>query len=68
MGAVCPCLPLLAIVPRMSRLRRLMVSDRWFFITCRLLPRRRILAREEFALLARVIRARRAERRFLLTA
>ncbi|MGD1105070.1 MAG: hypothetical protein ABSA59_23740 [Terriglobia bacterium] len=28
----------------MSRLRRLVVSDRWFFITCRVLPRRRILS------------------------
>jgi len=28
----------------MSRLRRLVVSDRWFFVTCRVLPRRRILA------------------------
>jgi hypothetical protein len=34
---------------RMSRLRRLVVSDQWFFITCRLLPRRRILSESEFA-------------------
>jgi hypothetical protein len=39
----------------MSRLRRLVVSDRWFFITCRVLPRRRILSESEFACLARVI-------------
>ena len=39
----------------MSRLRRLVVSDRWFFITCRTLPRRGILSESEFACLARVI-------------
>jgi hypothetical protein len=32
------------IIACMSRLRRLVVSDRWFFITCRLLLRRRILS------------------------
>ena len=52
----------------MSRLRRLVVSDRWFFITCRLLPRRRLLSPSEFAVLAEVIRERRAEHKFLLTA
>jgi len=52
----------------MSRLRRLVVSDRWFFITCRLLPRRLILSPSEFAVLAQVIQERRAEHRFLLTA
>ena len=52
----------------MSRLRRLVVSDRWFFITCRLLPRRRILSDSEFATLAKVIDQRRAEHGFLLTA
>jgi putative transposase len=52
----------------MSRLRRLVVSDRWFFITCRLLPRRRILSPSEFATLAQVIDARRAEHGFSLTA
>ncbi len=45
-----------------------MVSHRWFFITCRLLPRRRILSPSEFAVLAQVIQKRRAEHRFLLTA
>jgi REP element-mobilizing transposase RayT len=50
----------------MSRLRRLVVSDAWFFISCRLLPRRRILTPEEFAKLAQVIHERRAEHRFLL--
>ena len=52
----------------MSRLRRLVVSDRWFFVTCRLLPRRRMLSPTEFATLAQVIRERRAEHGFLLTA
>lgn len=52
----------------MSRLRRLVVSDRWFFISCRLLPRRRILSPPEFAILAQVIQERRAEHKFLLTA
>jgi len=52
----------------MSRLRRLVVSDRWFFITCRLLPRRGILSPVEFATLAQVIGERRAQHEFLLTA
>jgi putative transposase len=52
----------------MSRLRRLVVSDRWFFITCRLLPSRRVLSVSEFATLAVVIGERRAEHRFILTA
>jgi len=43
----------------MSRLRRLVVSDRWFFVTCRLLRRRRILSQLEFACLAQVIHERR---------
>ena len=53
---------------RMSRLRRLVVSDRWFFITCRLLPRRRILGASEFTTLAQVIGERRGDHKFLLTA
>ena len=52
----------------MSRLRRLVVADRRFFITCWLLPRRRILSDSEFATLAKVIDQRRAEHGFLLTA
>jgi len=52
----------------MSRLRRMVLSDRFFFITCRLLPRRARLAEGEFEQLARVIRERRDEHRFLLTA
>jgi putative transposase len=57
-----------AIITRMSRLRRLVLSDRWFFITCRVLPRRRHLSDSEFATWAEVIAERRAEHRFLLTA
>ena len=52
----------------MSRLRRLVVLDRWFLITCRLLPRRRILPAAEFSTLAQVIDERRSEHGFSLTA
>jgi putative transposase len=52
----------------MSRLRRLVVSDRWFFVTCRMLPERRHLSDSEFACLAQVIRERREEHGFLLGA
>ena len=51
----------------MSRLRRLVVSDRWFFVTCRVLPRRH-LSDLEFACLAQVIRKRREKHGFLLSA
>ena len=40
----------------MSRLRRLVLSDRFFFVTCRLLPLRGTLLEAEFELLARVVR------------
>jgi REP element-mobilizing transposase RayT len=52
----------------MSRLRRLVVSARWFFITCRVLPKRRILSASEFACMARVIGERRRELGFSLSA
>ena len=52
----------------MSRLRRLVLSDRFFFITCRLLPHRQILEQREFECLARVVSERRAKHGFLLTA
>ncbi len=52
----------------LSPLRRLVVSDRWFFVTCRVLPRGRILSESEFACLARVIHERRDEHGFLLSA
>ena len=52
----------------MSRLRRLVVSNRFVFITCRLLPHRGRLPEPEFEFLARVIRERRRKYHFLLTA
>ena len=52
----------------MSRLRRLVVSDRWFFITCRVLPWRGTLTASEFACLAGVIHERREQHGFLLSA
>ena len=52
----------------MSRLRRLVVSDRFFFISCRLLPRRGRLTESELGRLARVVRERREKYHFLLTA
>ena len=56
------------MVGRKSRPRRLVVSDRWFFITGRLLRRRRILSLPEFVTMARAIAERHAEHGFLLTA
>jgi len=52
----------------MSRLRRLVLSDRFFFITCRVQGRRRRLSESEFAVLAEVVRERRKAHGFLLTA
>jgi putative transposase len=52
----------------MSRLRRLALSDRFFFITCRVLRRRDTLGEAEFQLLARVLRERREQHGFRLTA
>ena len=52
----------------MSRLRRLVLSDHYFFITCRLLPPRRLLGDAEFECQARVIAERRTEHGFALTA
>ena len=52
----------------MSRLRRLVLSDRFFFITRRLQPGRRKLSDSAFARLARVIDERRRKHGFLLTA
>ena len=52
----------------MSRLRRLVLSDRFFFLSCRVLPTRRPLSEDGFAILARVIRERRQQHGFLLTA
>lgn len=55
----------LGLITRMSRLRRLVTSDRWSFIACRVLPRCRHLSDSKFAILAQVIAERRAEHRFL---
>ncbi|HKT11516.1 MAG TPA: transposase [Terriglobia bacterium] len=52
----------------MSRLRRLVLSDRYFFVTCNLLRTRESLQDADFRILARVIAARRIEHEFLLTA
>ena len=52
----------------MSRLRRLVLSDRYFFVTCNLLRTRRVLHVDDFEILSRVIAVRRAEHGFLLTA
>src|SRR5271157_633855 len=52
----------------MSRLRRLVLSDRFFFLSCRVLPTRQKLSESEFALLAQVIWERRKQHRFLSTA
>jgi len=52
----------------MSRLRRLVLSDRYFFVTCKVLRSRGLLAEVDFQTLARVIQARREEHGFLLTA
>ena len=45
----------------MSRLRRLVLSDRYFFVTCNLLRTRGKLHDDDFKTLARVIAGRRAE-------
>jgi REP element-mobilizing transposase RayT len=52
----------------MSRLRRMVVSDRFFFVTCRVHRLRGNLSEGEFAVLASVARERREAHRFLLTA
>jgi len=52
----------------MSRLRRLVLSDRFFLISCRLARRCEPLSEAEFEQLAKVVRQRREEHGFLLTA
>src|SRR5208283_4151063 len=52
----------------MSRLRRLVLPDRFFFLSCRVLPPRRNFSESEFATLAQVIWERRKQHGFLLTA
>ncbi len=51
-----------------SRLRRLVLSDRFFFLTVKLRPRRRRLDERDFAVLARCLNAVRSRQPFLLTA
>jgi putative transposase len=52
----------------MSRLRRLVLSDRFFFLSCQVLPARQNLRESEFAILAQVMRERRQRHGFFLTA
>jgi len=52
----------------MSRLRRLVLSNRFFFLSCRVLPTRQNLSEFEFAILAQVLLERRRQHGFLLTA
>jgi REP element-mobilizing transposase RayT len=52
----------------MSRLRRIVLSDRFFFITCRVYRPPGKLNESEFSILAEVVRERRKKHRFLLTA
>ncbi len=58
----------MVIIVFVSRLRRLVLSGRFFFVTCRLLAKRHVLSQVEFACLARVVHERRQEHGFLLTA
>ena len=53
---------------RMSRLRRPLLSNRFFFISCRVFRPRRNLNEPEFECLAEVVRDRRKAHGFLLTA
>jgi len=52
----------------MSRLRRLVLYERFFFITCRVHRLRRTLSEAEFTSLAEVVRERRRIHGFLMTA
>src|SRR5579863_6428826 len=52
----------------MSRLRRLMLGDRYFFVTCNVQRSRESLEDADFRILAGVISARRIKCQFLLTA
>lgn len=52
----------------MSRLRRLSLSDRFFFLTVRLLPRRHTLDEGDFKRLARSVQNARFRHKFLPTA
>lgn len=52
----------------MSRLRRMVLSDRFFFVTCRVFRTRARLTRRELDCFADVFEARRKEFGFLITA
>jgi REP element-mobilizing transposase RayT len=52
----------------MSRLGRLVLSDRFFLLTVKLLPKRRLPDKSRFALLARCLSVVRARRQFRLAA
>ncbi|MGH9455640.1 MAG: REP-associated tyrosine transposase [Terriglobia bacterium] len=52
----------------MSRLRRLVLCDRFFFVTCRVFHGHSHLGESEFELLAEAIQSRRAAQGFRLTA
>jgi putative transposase len=60
--------PLGRYAPGVSRLRRLVLSDRYFFVTCNLLRTRTLLNDPDFEILARVIDARRRQHGFLVSA
>ena len=51
----------------MSRLRRRVASDHWFFISCCILPWGEILSESEFACLAQGILQRRLKHGFPLS-
>ncbi len=56
------------IIRLVSRLRRIVLSDHYFFVTCCLLRGRRFLAEDEFRILSRVVGERRKVHGFVLTA
>lgn len=52
----------------MSRLRRMVLSDRFFFVTCRVFRTRRLLSERELECFAEAFESRRKEFSFLITA
>jgi putative transposase len=56
------------IIPLVSRLRRLVLSNRFFFITSRISRKRKFLSTAELNCLAQVIAERRSKHGFLITA
>ena len=59
--------PVGGTIRRMSRLRRLLISDKIFFITCNVLPTRLPLVKSDFVCLAEAIKDVRGRRTFLFT-